>query len=159
MRRYRARARFVKKTPASQHSPAGALSPALPRTPGHLSETAPAWMADTDHFPGLVPGHFLRPPPLQDELTTATSESQQETLAQCLPLLGAVGDPSRNPFEFNEHGVPELRKEEHVDFLQENLSQFPAPFVGLDASRPWLVYWGLMGLYFLGEDVTLRRRQ
>jgi len=116
-------------------------------------------MAAVDDFPALVPHHFLTPPPLQDELTTQTSEAQQKTLEECLPLLRAAGDPTRSPFDFNEFGLPELRKEDHIDFLHENLSVFPAPYVGLDASRPWLVYWGLMALYFLGEDVMPMRER
>jgi protein farnesyltransferase subunit beta len=116
-------------------------------------------MADLRDFPAKVPYHFLQMPPLQDELTTPSSEVQDDTLAECLPLLRAAGDPSRSPFDFNEFGLPELRREDHIDFLHENLSQFPAPFVGLDASRPWLAYWGLMGLYFLGEEVTIMRRR
>lgn len=116
-------------------------------------------MADIADFPARVPQHFLRGPPLQDDLTTPTSEVQEKTLEECLPLLGAAGDATRNPFDFNEFGLPELRRDDHVDFLHENLSQFPARFVGLDASRPWLAYWGLMGLYLLGEDVTVMRRR
>jgi len=26
--------------------------------------------------------------------------------------------------------------------------------VGVDSSRPWMVYWALMGLHLLGEDVV-----
>jgi protein farnesyltransferase subunit beta len=118
-----------------------------------------SYVAENADFPALVPHHFLKPCPLEDELTTNSSEVQQETVEECLPLLAAAGDPSRNPFDFNEFGVPELRKEDHIAFLQQNLSEFPAPFVGLDASRPWLVYWGLLGLYFLGEDITIYRKR
>ena len=116
-------------------------------------------MAAIEDFPAMVPAHFLQRPPIQDDLSTSTSEAQEETLKECLPLLRAAGDPSRSPFDFNEFGMPELRREDHVDFLHDNLSQFPAPFVGLDASRPWLAYWGLMGLYLLGEDVTPMRQR
>ena len=106
-----------------------------------------------------VPDIFLRPPLLQDNETTQTSEVQRQTIEECLPLLGAVSDPSKNPFDFNEYGVPELNREDHVDFCHENLAQFPSQFVGLDASRPWLVYWGLLSLWFLGEDITSLRER
>jgi hypothetical protein len=43
---------------------------------------------------------------------------------------------------------------QHIDFLRDALGEHPAPFVGIDASRPWMVYWSLMGLHLLGEDVT-----
>jgi protein farnesyltransferase subunit beta len=106
-----------------------------------------------------VPDHFLRPPLLHDDEVTQTSEAQQETVEECLPLLGAFTDPARNPFDFNEYGVPELKREDHVDFCLENLAQFPAQFVGLDASRPWLVYWGSLSLHLLGEDITPMRQR
>ncbi len=106
-----------------------------------------------------VPAVFLRAALLLDNERTRTSEAQQETLDECLPLLRAVTDPSQNPSDFNEYGFPKLNREDHIDFCQENLAQFPTPFVGLDASRPWLVYWGLLSLYLLGEDVvSLRQR-
>lgn len=154
MRKYRARARFVRKFPHSA-SDTSTYPPV-----DHIDDQAPPPpMAAIEDFPAMVPPHFLQRPPLQDDLTTPTSEAQEETLKECLPLLRAAGDASRSPFDFNEFGMPELRREDHVDFLHDNLSQFPAPFVGLDASRPWLAYWGLMGLYLLGEDVTPMRQR
>lgn len=154
MRKYRARARFVKNAsrPLPQNSP---------MVSAHQADSyrSHQTMADLDDFPAHVPAHFLRPPPLLDDLVTSTSEVQEKTLEECLPLLRAAGDPTRSPFDFNEFGLPELRRGSHIDFLHENLSEFPAPFVGLDASRPWLAYWGLMGLYFLGEDVTPMRQR
>jgi protein farnesyltransferase subunit beta len=108
--------------------------------------------ADSDN--SVVPALFLNPPLLRDEEVTKTTEAQDGTLNECLPLLDGISDPRRNPFDFNEFGVPELMREDHIDFLHENLSEFPAPFVGLDASRPWLVYWGLLSLHLLDEDVS-----
>jgi protein farnesyltransferase subunit beta len=88
---------------------------------------------------------------------TETSSTQQETVAECLPYLKGTSDPSRSPFDFNEHGVPRLNRQAHVDFLYHSLEEFPAAFVAVDASRPWMVYWALMGLYLLGEDITQYR--
>lgn len=147
MRKYRGRARFVRSTEKT--------SPET-RSAAFAKQFE---MAATEDFPAKVPFQFRTLPPLTDDLMTQTSEAQEKTLEECLPLLRAAGDPTRNPFDFNEFGLPELRSEDHIDFLHENLSQFPSAFVGLDASRPWLIYWGLMGLYFLGEDVTPMRRQ
>ncbi|KAL6252344.1 CAAX farnesyltransferase (FTase) subunit beta [Rhinocladiella similis] len=111
-------------------------------------------MATSGSFSTGVPAYLRRPVALLDSLDTDTSRLQSATISECLPLLNAVEDPSRSPFDFNEFGLPSLEKEEHVQFLQENLAEFPAPFVGIDASRPWMVYWALLGLYLLGEDVS-----
>lgn len=104
-----------------------------------------------------MPAYFRQTTKLLDALETETSMLQSATISECLPLLTAVEDPSRSPFDFNEFGLPSLEKEEHIQFLQENLAELPAPFVGIDASRPWMVYWALLGLHLLGEDVSLFR--
>ncbi|EHY58694.1 CAAX farnesyltransferase (FTase) subunit beta [Exophiala dermatitidis] len=111
-------------------------------------------MAGSDDFTSLIPAYFLQPPALLDELETETSTLQANTVNECIPLLNAIEDPSRSPFDFNEFGLPTLQRERHIDFLHEHLQEFPAGFVGLDASRPWMVYWALLSLYMLGEDVA-----
>ncbi|EXJ94652.1 protein farnesyltransferase subunit beta [Capronia coronata CBS 617.96] len=111
-------------------------------------------MASFDDFASLIPGYFRGPPALLDSLETETSVLQAQTVNECLPLLNAINDPSSSPFDYNEFGVPELEREKHIQFLKANLAEFPARFVGLDASRPWMVYWALLSLYMLGEDVT-----
>lgn len=111
-------------------------------------------MTNLDGFGSLLPDYFRRAPALIDSLETETSVLQADTVGECLPLLNAVEDPSRNPFDLNDFGVPRLEREKHIDFLRANLKEFPAPFVGLDASRPWMVYWALVSLYMLGEDVS-----
>ena len=108
----------------------------------------------TNGLPVSVSDLFLRPPLLNNDLETQTTQAQAETLHECLPLLGAINDPTRSPFEFNDFGVPELRTEDHIDFLHQNLAQFPSQFVGIDASRPWMVYWALLSLHLLGQDVS-----
>lgn len=104
-----------------------------------------------------IPPHFKQPSSIRDELTTQTSVAQQDTVAECLPFLNGAEDASKSPFDFNEHGVPRLDREGHIDFLHRSLRELPAGFVAVDASRPWMVYWALMGLYLLGEDVTSYR--
>ncbi|KAJ9499337.1 CAAX farnesyltransferase (FTase) subunit beta [Exophiala xenobiotica] len=111
-------------------------------------------MATSESFSSSMPAYFRQPPALVDGLETETSKLQSATLHECLPLLTAVDDPSRTPFDFNEFGLPNLEREDHANFLHENLAEFPAPFVGIDSSRPWMVYWALLGLYLLGEDVS-----
>ena len=122
-----------------------------------LSSLLPSHLASmtTNGLPVSVPDLFLRPPLLNNDLETQTTQAQVETLDECLPLLGAINNPTRSPFEFNDFGVPELRTEDHIDFLHQNLAQFPAQFVGIDASRPWMVYWALLSLHLLGQDVSV----
>ncbi len=111
-------------------------------------------MTERPGFASSIPAHFRKPAVLLDSLETETSSLQAATVDECLPLLNAVDDSSRNPFDFNEFGIPELKREEHISFLHDNLDEFPAPYVGLDASRPWMVYWALLGLYLMGEDIS-----
>lgn len=120
--------------------------------------TSSSWekpsMAGLEESLFSIPDYFTRPPPISDRLLTNTSSQQSETVAECLPHLNGTADPSRNPFDFNEHGLLRLNRQEHIDFLHQSLDELPAAFVGVDASRPWMVYWALMGLSLLGDDVT-----
>jgi hypothetical protein len=104
-----------------------------------------------------IPLAFSTPPLIKDSLVTATSSAQDENIQETLPLITAIAGSTRHPFEYNEYGVPRLDRLRHIDFLKNGLEDFPASFVSIDASRPWMVYWGLMGLYLLGEDVTQYR--
>ncbi|KAL8669961.1 MAG: hypothetical protein Q9168_005473 [Polycauliona sp. 1 TL-2023] len=95
-------------------------------------------------------------PPIRDELETETSASQDKTVEQCLPLLlgyesSAVGH-GQNP-------LASLDRAKHTKFLHRSLLPLPAGAVGLDASRPWMVYWALTALNILGEDVTPYRER
>lgn len=98
-----------------------------------------------------VPALFTGPPAIRDPLTTETSKLQDETVAKCLPHLQGVQNTQKGPF--NPHAVPALQRDDHVAFLYDALEDYPAGFVALDASRPWMVYWSLAGLSLLGEDV------
>ena len=104
-----------------------------------------------------IPSYFRKQPPLLDDLESETSIVQAETLKECVPLLNRVDELNNSLNDFNEFGIPSLDKKSHGEFLHDNLDEFPAPFVGLDASRPWLVYWALLGLYLLGEDISVFR--
>ena len=105
----------------------------------------------------LIPDEFKHVPPTRDKLSTQTSKLQAEVTAECLCLLKAAEDPTLNPLNFNDQGVPPLEREGHVRFMEDALENFLPAFVGLDSSRPWMVYWALMGLSLLGEDITLYR--
>ena len=87
---------------------------------------------------------------------TTTSTSQQKTTADCLPFL--LGKDT-NEFPLNAYGLPSLRREQHAAFLRAQLGKLPAPYVAIDASRPWFFYWTMAGLSFLGEDVTEYRER
>lgn len=113
---------------------------------------------DEDFEPFMaVPPHLCERPPIADRLPTETSHIQERTIKECLPFLTAVNDPSSNPFDFDEHGVRFLQRQTHVDFVHNGLEPLPAQFVAIDASRPWLMYWSLLSLYIMGEDVTTFR--
>jgi len=117
-------------------------------------------------FPGrhLTTSKHALPPWLQiatinlihNDLTTATSESQQNVTAECLPLL--LGKDTQG-LELNSRGIPRLRRQKHAEFLHGTLGNLPAPYQVVDASRPWLFYWALAGLSFLGEDVSQYRER
>jgi len=91
--------------------------------------------------------------PIVDGALTATSQLQTQTVQECLPLLNAVNNPTSNPFDFDENGLPYLQRQDHLDFVHDGLGALPAGFVGLDASRPWLLYWSLLSLYLLRQDL------
>lgn len=101
--------------------------------------------------PSAIPALFTEPPALQDPLVTETTELQNDTLDKCLPFLRGVHTSQKGPF--NEHGVPALQRNDHLAFLYDSLEDYPAGFAGMDASRPWMVYWALAALSLLGEDV------
>lgn len=104
-----------------------------------------------------IPTIFTRPPPIQDALVTETLSAQQEMVWECLPYLKGTNNLSSGRVQSNEHAIPSLDRHEHIEFLHESLQEFPAAFVTVDASRPWMVYWALMGLFLLGEDVSQYR--
>ena len=97
-----------------------------------------------------VPPLFTGLPPVRDDLVTPSSQLQDATVKECLPYLGGAA----GRLDYNALGVPRLTREKHVAFLRRNLGALPAPYVGADASRPWILYWCLAGLTLLGEDVT-----
>lgn len=106
-----------------------------------------------------IPTLFSTLPPIRDHLKSETSVLQDETVQKCLPLLAGKEDSSTSMFNFNPHGVPRLEREKHVKFLHHSLEEMSARYVGYDASRPWIIYWVLLGLCLLGEDVKQYRER
>lgn len=113
-------------------------------------------MSASQAHPG-VPVLFTEPPLIHDPLTTETSNLQSETAEKCVPFLKGIHGSQKGPF--NEHGVPALLRDDHIEYLYDSLEDYPAGFVGIDASRPWMVYWALAGLSLLGEDVSKFRQR
>ncbi|KAI9782769.1 MAG: CAAX farnesyltransferase (FTase) subunit beta [Peltula sp. TS41687] len=104
--------------------------------------------------------HLTLEPPIRDALKTETSEAQDETLRACLPLLAGEASASAVPATRVDAGpLPGLQRQKHVAFLRGSLGNLPAGFVAADASRPWMLYWALVGLYLLGEDVSEYRER
>lgn len=119
-----------------------------PPFPGrHLKRDAhalPPWLtpAALDLFP--------------EEHATATSEAFAKVRKECLPHL--LGKDTQD-LPLNKYGLPHLRREQHIKFLHTTLGNLPAPYVALDAARPWLFYWGFSGLTVLGEDIMQYRER
>ncbi|GME47222.1 protein farnesyltransferase subunit beta [Neofusicoccum parvum] len=95
-----------------------------------------------------APALYAAPPPLVDALKTKSSEDQRETVEKILPFH--TGNPHK--LELNSHGIPHLLRQEHLDYAADGLTDYPAPFVAMDASRPWIPYWSLFAISILGED-------
>lgn len=99
-----------------------------------------------------IPALFSEPPAIQDPLITETTELQNETLEKCLPFLKGFHNSQKEPF--NQHGVPALQRDDHLEYLFDALEDYPPGFAAMDASRPWMVYWALASLSLTGEDVS-----
>lgn len=104
-----------------------------------------------------IPDLFTQPPSIRDTLATESSDLQAATLEKCLPFLKGIQSSQQGPF--NAHGVPALQRDDHTAYLYDALEDYPPSFVLLDASRPWMSYWGLAGLFMIGEDPTRFRER
>lgn len=112
-------------------------------------------MDETTAFAGgndiFIPMLFTTMPPIVDELSTNTSKLQQKTVEECLPFLNGEEHPNK----CNQHGVPQLDRQNHAQFLHKQLGNFPPQYLAIDASRPWWFYWCLAALSLIGEDVSV----
>lgn len=90
---------------------------------------------------------WMRPPsPIQEDFPTRSSDLVEDTAEDCLPLLLR-----------STSGLPHLAKEKHIPYLKGILGKLPSGFAGLDASRPWLLYWSLLALSLMEYDVSTYR--
>jgi protein farnesyltransferase subunit beta len=87
--------------------------------------------------------------PIRDEYETETSKVQDQTHEVILPFL--EGNPQ--DFTLNAFGIPKLQREQHASALKRFLGDYPEQFAPMDASRPWMVYWGLQSMTSLGLDI------
>lgn len=121
---------------------------------------AAAMLVDPTITPTVL-RHLTLEPLIRDALKTETSEVQDETVRACLPLLagGEASNAALPARSANVGTLPTLQRQKHVAFLRASLGNLPAAFVAADASRPWMLYWALTGLYLLGEDVSEYRER
>lgn len=89
---------------------------------------------------------------IEDEFQTASSLLQRNTIEECLPFLDSGQQHDANTSNLSKPQIG-LFKEAHVSFVQDALGQYPSGYVVMDASRPWTLYWSLLSLYLLDEDV------
>lgn len=75
------------------------------------------------------------------EMETKTSIDQKDTAEACLNCI-AMG--------CEQHMT--LKAVEHKKFLRVLLDKLSPAFTTLDASRPWMIYWGINGLAILGDE-------
>lgn len=75
------------------------------------------------------------------EMETETSIDQKETAEACVKCISAGRE---------QHTI--LKTVEHKKFLRVLLDKLPTAFTSLDASRPWMIYWGINGLAILGDQ-------
>ncbi|OQD81166.1 hypothetical protein PENANT_c029G03136 [Penicillium antarcticum] len=113
-------------------------------------------MSQNQPRPG-IPALFTQPPAIRDPLITETIDLQNATLEKCLPFLKGIHNSQKGPF--NACGVPALLRDDHVGYLYDSLEDYPAGFVAMDASRPWMVYWALVSFAMLGEDASRFRER
>jgi len=89
-------------------------------------------------------------PFIKDELITTTSTVQDGVADMCKRFM------TRTDFEIeetNSHGITKLQRSKHLKFIKKTLETYPAQFQGMDASRPWILYWALAVLNHLDDDV------
>lgn len=107
----------------------------------------------TAYQAAALPFYLTEFPKIRDFLQTNTSEEQDKTVLEVLPWMTGLTEEGRKGVPF-EDGVPSLLRAEHIAFLHKWLGRLPPGAVSADASRPWFLYWCLLGLSILGEDIS-----
>lgn len=127
----------------------------LQNLPNYRSQRYFSKMSAATAHASSIPDLFTTLPPIRDLNSTETTNLQDKTILEVLPFLNGT----EAALSYNEHGVPHLDRKRHIAFLHKSLLPLPAPYVGADASRPWMFYWALNGIATMGEDVTSYRER
>jgi protein farnesyltransferase subunit beta len=110
----------------------------------------------------LAPSVFTLPhvPQPTNSRPTATLEEQAETESLIFELLKLVSTTEEDDDQKAANAGLHLRKGDHVKYVCQTVNHLPAPYVSLDASRPWLLFWTMHSLDLLGcalDDETKKR--
>lgn len=103
-------------------------------------------------MPSAYPSVFTLPrvPLPSNGVYTDTLLEQRDTEDRLSDVLSDVA-PALVPREpATAGGTTTLRKAEHALFLHSMFYRLPAPYVSLDASKPWLMYWTVHSLDLMG---------
>lgn len=120
---------------------------------GSVASGSPITMAAATE--SMIPDLFTSLPPIRDFLNTGSSQIQDQTIQECLPFLAGI----KEDIKVNAYGLPNLDRKRHIAFLHKTLARLPAAYVAADASRPWMFYWALNGLWTMGEDISQYRER
>jgi len=85
-----------------------------------------------------------------DGVPTLTSRDQLKAEQDVLGCFKAYLAKAEKTGEPAEEGIG-LNREQHCSWLQRGLRGLPTNFAGLDASRPWFVFWISHALELLGD--------
>lgn len=85
-----------------------------------------------------------------DGRDTITSRDQKKTETQVLECFKSFFLNASEGSNNKEEGM-RLERELHVEWLRRGMQSIPTNMAGLDASRPWFVFWISHGLEMLGE--------
>ncbi|KAK1922572.1 terpenoid cyclases/protein prenyltransferase alpha-alpha toroid [Papiliotrema laurentii] len=105
----------------------------------------------TDLAPSIYSLPHVPLPSNSHPTPTLTEQAETESLIERLLSITAPLDAPNGTT---------LRTAEHNKFLASTLFKLPAPYVALDASKPWLLFWTLQSLDILGigVDQTIKDR-
>jgi len=87
---------------------------------------------------------------------THSSEVQADCERECFPYLfhAAIAEVRaqlvHDGIVNDDDGAPHLLRDGHIHYIRSGLRYLRSAFAGLDASRPWMVYWMLHALNLLG---------
>ncbi|GMR59105.1 hypothetical protein PMAYCL1PPCAC_29300 [Pristionchus mayeri] len=85
----------------------------------------------------------------EDGLPTKTTDEQIKVECEVSSIV-AQFISTRAELEKSPH----FNREMHIAFIMSSLKQLPTSYQGLDASRPWLCYWGVHSLNILGYQIS-----